>query len=109
MRNGVYNIITSNALHCAHEVGMGLFEIRLCINCGLGNPYTVISFFFESCLSVNRPIVHMSLLYAISRCITDERVYTMVLLCTGTVQIAAAVFYTATAGLTTEQAATEST
>ena len=51
----------------------------------------------------------MSLLYAICRCITDERVYTMVLLCTGTVQIAAAVFYTATAGLTTEQAATEST
>ena len=40
-------IITSNALHCAHEVGMGLFEIRLYINCGLGNPYTVISFFFR--------------------------------------------------------------
>ena len=80
-------IITSNALHCLHEVGMGLFEIRLCINCGLGNPYTVISFFFESCLSVNRPTVHMSLLYAICRCITDERVYTMVLLCTGTVQM----------------------
>ena len=51
----------------------------------------------------------MSLLYAICRCITDERVYTMVLPCTGTVQIAAAVFYTATAGVTTEQAATEST
>ena len=49
----------------------------------------------------------MSLLYAICRCITDERVYTMVQPCTGTVQIAAAVFYTATAGVTTEQAAAE--
>ena len=85
-------------ISCAQEVGMGLVKKTRLLCASIVVSEILFFRFFPRVANKALFRQHTSLCYATCRCITDERVYTMAMLCTGTVQIAAAVFYTATAG-----------